>query len=82
VEEVLRRLLGVQEMVVLGAHFEPHGVEVEVRPRQRRARCGECGRPSPGYDTAPSRLWRHLALGRTAFWLRYAPAGCAAASTG
>jgi transposase len=73
VEEVLRRLLGVRELVVRGAHFESHGVEVEVRPRQRRARCGECGRPSPGYDTAPSRLWRHLALGRTVFWLRYAP---------
>jgi transposase len=72
-EELLRRLLGVKALVVRGARFEPHGVEVEVRPRQRRARCGECGRPSPGYDTSPSRLWRHLSLGRTAFWLRYAP---------
>jgi transposase len=73
VEELLRRLLGVKTLVVRGAQFEPHGVEVEVRPRQRRARCGECGRPSPGYDTSASRLWRHLSLGRTAFWLRYAP---------
>lgn len=73
VEELLRRLLGVKALVVNGAQFEPHGVEVQVRPRQRRARCGECGRPSPGYDTSPSRLWRHLSLGRTAFWLRYAP---------
>nr|WP_224248026.1 ISL3 family transposase [Hyalangium gracile] len=73
VEEVLRRLLGVKALVVRGAQFEPHGVEVQVRPRQRRARCGECGRPSPGYDTSASRLWRHLSLGRTAFWLRYAP---------
>jgi transposase len=72
-EELLRRLLGVKELVVRGAQFEPHGVEVEVRPRQRRARCGACGRPSPGYDTCPTRLWRHLSLGRTAFWLRYAP---------
>jgi transposase len=73
VEELLRRLLGVKALEVSGAQFEPHGVEVQVRPRQRRARCGECGRPSPGYDTSPSRLWRHLSLGRTAFWLRYAP---------
>jgi transposase len=72
-EELLRRLLGVKELVVRGAQFESHGVEVEVRPRQRRARSGECGRPSPGYDTSPTRLWRHLSLGRTAFWLRYAP---------
>jgi transposase len=73
VEELLRRMLGVKELVVRGARFEPHGVEVEVRPRQRRPRCGDCGRPSPGYDTAAPRLWRHLALGRTVFWLRYAP---------
>lgn len=72
-EELLRRLLGVKGLVVRGARFEPHGVEVEVRPRQRRARCGECGRPSPGYDTADSRLWRHLSLGPTVFWLSYAP---------
>ena len=73
VEELLRRMLGVKELVVRGARFEPHGVEVEVRPRQRRPRCGDCGRPSPGYATAAPRLWRHLALGRTVFWLRYAP---------
>jgi transposase len=73
VGEVLRRVLGVKGMVVLGARLEPHGVVVQVRPRQRRARCSECGQPGPGYDTRQERLWRHLSLGRTVFWLRYAP---------
>jgi transposase len=66
-------MIGVKGLVVRGAHWEPRGVVVEVRPRQRRARCPECGRPSPGYDTRTQRLWRHLSLGRTVFWLRYAP---------
>lgn len=69
----LEELLRVKGLVVSGARIEPHGVEVEVRPRQRSARCGQCGRPCPGYDRAPVRLWRHLSLGPTAFWLRYAP---------
>src|SRR5690348_5644888 len=73
VGEVLQRVLGVKGMVVVGARLEPRGVVVEVRPRQRRARCSECGRPGPGYDTRQERLWRHLSLGRTVFWLSYAP---------
>ena len=71
--ELLRRVIGVKGLVVRGARLEPRGVVVEVRPRQRRPRCSECGRPCPGYDTREARLWRHLALGRTVFWLRYAP---------
>jgi transposase len=73
VGEVLRRLVGVKELVVRGARLEERGVVVEVRPRQRRPRCGVCGRPSPHYDTSQERVWRHLALGRTVFWLSYAP---------
>jgi transposase len=73
VGELLRRMLGVKEMVVRGARLEERGVAVEVRPRQRRPRCGVCGRPSAHYDTCPERQWRHLSLGRNAFWLRYAP---------
>jgi hypothetical protein len=68
VEKLLERLLGVKGLRVRGARFEPRGVVVEVRPPRRKPRCGVCGRPSPGYDSCPPRLWRHLALGRTAFW--------------
>lgn len=71
--EVLQRVIGVKGMVVVGARLEPRGVVVQVRPRQRRARCSECGQPGPGYDTRQERLWRHLSLGRTVFWLSYAP---------
>jgi transposase len=73
VEKLLERLLGVKGLRVRGARFEPRGVVVEVRPPRRKSRCGVCGRPCPRYDSCPPRLWRHLALGRTAFWLSYAP---------
>jgi len=71
--EVLGRVLRIQGMSVLGARLEPRGLVVAVRPRQRKPRCGMCGRPAPGYDTNPARQWRHLALGQTIFWLHYAP---------
>jgi transposase len=73
VEKLLERLLGVKGLRVRGARFEPRGVVVEVQPPRRKSRCGVCGRPCPRYDSCPPRLWRHLALGRTAFWLSYAP---------
>jgi transposase len=73
VGEMLRRMLGVKGLVVRGARLEERGVVVAVRPRQRRPRCGVCGRPGAHYDTSPERVWRHLALGRTVFWLSYAP---------
>ena len=73
VQRLLKRLLGIEGVQVRDAHFETQGVVVDVRPRRSKARCGICGRPCPRYDTSPPRLWRHLALGRTPFWLRYAP---------
>lgn len=73
VERLLKRLLGIEGAHIRGAHFVPQGVLVDVRLRRNKARCGICGRPCPRYDTSPPRLWRHLALGRTPFWLRYAP---------
>jgi hypothetical protein len=72
-QEVLGRVLRIQGLSVSGARLTARGVVVQVRPRQRKPRCGVCGRPAPGYDTSPGRLWRHLALGQTIFWLRYAP---------
>jgi transposase len=73
VGQLLRRVVGVEGVVVRGARFEERGLVVEVRPRQRGPRCGVCGRPGPHYDTSEERVWRHLALGRTVFWLSYAP---------
>jgi transposase len=71
--EMLGRLLSIQGLSVQGARLESRGLVVEVRPRQRKPRRGVCGRPAPGYDTSPGRLWRHLAQGKTLFWLHYAP---------
>ena len=73
VGELLRRMLGVKGLVVRGARLDERGVVVVVRPRQRRPRCGVCGRPGPHYDTSQERMWRHLSLGRTVFRLSYAP---------
>jgi len=70
---VFRKLLGVMEMLVSSVAFEEVGLVIDVGPRWRRARCCECGRPGPTYDRSPLRRWRHLALGRSVFWLQYAP---------
>jgi transposase len=72
-QEVLGRLLRIQGLSVQGAKLEPRGLVVQVRPRQRKPRCGVCGRPAPGYDTNSARLWRHLAVGQTILWLHYTP---------
>lgn len=73
ISKVITKLLGITHLVVCAISFEAIGLVVDVRPRQGKPRCGRCGRRQPAYDRSPSRLWRHLALGRTVFWLRYAP---------
>lgn len=73
ISTVLRKLLGVNALCVGTVCFQEDGVVVDVRPRWRRPRCGQCGRRRTIYDRSPPRRWRHLALGRTRFWLRYAP---------
>lgn len=73
ISKVITKVLGITGVVVRSLSLEPRGLVVDVRPRQRKPRCGECGRRQPVYDRSPLRFWRHLALGRTVFWLRYAP---------
>lgn len=70
---VFRKLLGVTTMVVHAVLFEDVGPVIDVKPSWRKPRCGLCGRCRPVYDTCEPRMWRHLALGRTQFRLRYAP---------
>src|SRR6266542_475006 len=72
VATVFRKLLGVTGLLVSSVAFEEDGLIIDVRPRWRRPRCGECCRQRPAYDQVEPRLWRHLALGRQVFWLRYA----------
>jgi len=74
VTTVLRRLIGVTELLVENVVFTVHGdVSVGVRPRWRLPRCGSCGRRAPGYDRRPLRRWEHLCFGRTRLVLTYAP---------
>jgi transposase len=70
---VIRRLLGITGLLVSSVAFQQEGLVVAVRPTWRKPRCGRCGRQGSVYDRLPPRKWRHLALGRVAFWLRYAP---------
>jgi transposase len=52
----------------------PHRIEIPLQPhRQRRARCSECRRPSPGYDQLPQRPWRFVPLGNMPTYFLYAP---------
>ena len=70
---VVRKLLGVTQLVVERVFFEGITLVLDVRPSWRLPRCGECCLPAPGYDEYPVRTWRHLALGLVPFVLQYAP---------
>lgn len=71
---VLRRLLGVTQMLVESTLFRRDGtLAVSVRPTWRRSRCGGCGRKASRYDRRPVRGWRHLPWGRSSVELLYAP---------
>jgi len=71
---LFRRLLGIAELMVGEVVVMVTGdLNVQVRPRWRRPRCGGCRRIAPGYDRKPVRRWRHLGLGRTAVFLSCEP---------
>ncbi len=73
VAKVLETLLGITGIVVESAEIGTEGVVFDVRPRRKKPRCGGCGKRAPGYDQREARQWRHLNLGATRIWLRYAP---------
>lgn len=73
VTTLARRLLGVTQLVVENVTVEGKNIVIDVRPRWRNPRCGECREPRPGYDRREPRLWRHLSFGVFRLWLRYAP---------
>jgi transposase len=73
VAKVLETLLGITGIVVESAEVSSEGVVFDVRPRRKKPRCGGCGKRAPGYDRREPRQWRHLNLGATRIWLRYAP---------
>lgn len=73
VTTLFRRLLGVSDLFVKRSRWEPAGLILEVEPRWRRPRCGECKRVGPKEDRARVRRWRHLSFGSTRVWLEYQP---------
>ena len=73
VTTVFRRLVGVIELFVRSVLLVDRGLLLQVRPRWRKPRCGECGAVGTLYGRQPSRAWRHLNFGETRTWLEYAP---------
>lgn len=69
---VLRIVLAIQQIVVRGLYFEDQGLVVEVAPRSRSLRCGECGRKARRVKDRRSRRWRHLDLAGMTVHLKYA----------
>ena len=70
---LFRKLLGVIRLFVDGVVFDVDGLSVQVRPRWKLPRCGECRQLAPGYDRSEPRRWKHLPWGRNTIWLSYTP---------
>jgi transposase len=70
--KVLWNILGMKHVRVRGCEFDPEGLQIDVAPATRIARCGGCGCRAPRlYDHRRGRLWRHLDLGGMKVQLRY-----------
>lgn len=70
---LLKKLVGIQKLVVTGVDIEEESLIIEVRPSWRRGRCSECGKTRGQYDRLNVRRWRHLDFGGVRVYLRYAP---------
>ncbi len=57
---LLRVLLAIQYLVVRGFYFEDSGLVVEVSPRWKVPRCGDCGAHARSVHDRRDRYWRHL----------------------
>lgn len=73
IAKVLEMLLGITGIVVESAEVDSNRVVFDVRLRRKKPRCGGCKKRAPGYDQREARQWRHLNVGATLIWLRYAP---------
>lgn len=73
ITSLLKKLLGMKQIVVEGARAEEGVLVIAGRPSWRRPRCSGCGRKRPGYDTLQPRRWRHLDFGGIEVVLEYCP---------
>ena len=60
---LLKKLLGIQHVVVTGFDIEDGALVIEVRPSWRTPRCSGCTTRRGRYDTLHPRRWRHLDFG-------------------
>ena len=60
---LLKKLLGIQHLLVTGFALEEGALVIEVRPSWRAPRCSGCKTRRGHYDTRPPRRWRHLDFG-------------------
>ena len=68
---LLKKLLGIQHLLVTGFAVEEGALVMEVRPSWRRPRCSGCEQRRGRYDTLAPRRWRHLDFGGGRVYLRY-----------
>ena len=68
---LLRIVLAIQHLVVRGFFFERLGLVVDVAPRTRSIRCGECGGKARRVKDRRARRWRHIDLAGMMVHLRY-----------
>ena len=68
---LLKKLLGIQHLLVTGFTIEDGALVIEVRPSWRTPRCSGCTKPRGRDDTLPPRRWRHLDFGGVRVYLRY-----------
>jgi len=73
ITSLLKKLLGMKQIVVDGARADGGVLVIAARPSWRRARCSGCGRKRPGYDQLQPRRWRHLDFGGIEVELEYRP---------
>lgn len=71
VTTLLKKLLGIEHLLVTGFEIKDGGLIIDVRPSWRKPRCSGCGKRRGGYDTLEVRVWRHLDFGGVRVYLRY-----------
>lgn len=72
VTTLLKKLLGIEHLLVPSFDIEEGALVIDVRPSWRRPRCSCCKRRSGRYDSLKARRWRHLDFGGAQVFLRYA----------
>jgi transposase len=71
VTTLLKKLLGIKQLLVTCFEIEDEALILDVRPSWRKARCSCCKKRRCRYDTLEPRRWRHLDFGGVRVYLRY-----------